>query len=83
MARKLKNFYYTFGTSPSFPFNEGYVIVKGFSREDTAARFMKEYPDEHPDTINCSFIYDEKEWKKDIEKWYKNQKPCAVLSIDD
>lgn len=84
MARKnkLKNFYFTFGTCKTFPYQNGYLIVKATSRETAVARFQRKYADPNDSCINCSFIYSEKEWNDgNVGRHYKE--PIEILSIED
>lgn len=82
MAERLQNFYFTFGSSPSFPFQEGYIIIKATTRDEAVDRFRHDYPDKNNSCVNCSFIYDETEWKEgNIGRYYKE--PFVVLSSED
>jgi hypothetical protein len=78
MPNILKSFYFTFGRSPSFPFQDGYIIVKAMSREEAVDKFQSEYGDPNDSCVNCSFIYDENEWKNNnIQRHY--EKPYVTL----
>jgi len=59
-----KTYYYTFGTDPKFPFQNGWVEVKASSWPEAHAKFRALYPDRHPHTINCSFFYEEDRWQE-------------------
>ena len=82
MANNLQIFYFTFGSSPSFPFQEGYIIVKATSRDEAVKRFRKDYHDKNDSCVNCSFIYDETEWKENNIGRYYNE-PFCILSNED
>ena len=55
-------FFFTFGSSNTFPYQNGYVKVIGESRDDAVAKFRKIYPDINENTVNCAFIYTQEEW---------------------
>lgn len=59
----LKNFYFTFGTDPNLPYQNGYVIVNADNRKNAIQKFRSKYPDRHHGYINCSSIYTEDQWK--------------------
>lgn len=57
-------YYFTFGSSPDFPFQDGWVTVDADTRTEACEIFRQYYPNsKHPDTINCSFIYPEEQFK--------------------
>ncbi len=53
----LPSFFYTFGTSESFPYQKGWVKVKAKDREQADQLFRKYFPDKTPGYLNCSSIY--------------------------
>lgn len=60
---ELKNFFFTFGTDPRLPYQNGYVVVKANDRKEAIFKFRNKYPDRHHGYINCSSIYTEDQWK--------------------
>lgn len=70
----MEKFYFTFGSSSQFPYHGGYLIVKADDRNDAIEKYRKKYPDVNENTVNCAFIYSEKEWNNFLE-W------CEYLSI--
>ena len=59
----LKNYYFTFGTDPNLPYQNGYVIVNADNRKNAIQKFRSQYPDRHHGYINCSSVYTEDQWK--------------------
>ena len=59
----LENYYFTFGTDPNLPYQNGYVIVNADNRKNAIQKFRSKYPDRHHGYINCSSIYTEDQWK--------------------
>lgn len=59
----MKNFYFTFGTSPSFPYQNGWVVVQAPTKLAAINVFCSYYP-RRADCINCSFVYTEEEFKR-------------------
>ena len=59
-----RTYYYTFGTDPSFPFQNGWVEVKATSWPEAHKKFRALYPDRRPNTINCAFFYEENDGRR-------------------
>ena len=72
--KQMQNFYYTFGTSKTFPFQKGWVQVQAEDREQADQLFRSKYPDNFPGYVNCAFVYQEDEFKE-IKKQYENEEP--------
>lgn len=60
----MKNYYYTFGCAPGFPYRNGWVVVKANSWEEAHKKFRARFPDRHKNTLNCAFFYGEERWKQ-------------------
>lgn len=88
---KVKNYYFTFGDSPTYPFKaDQYVLVK--ARDDgQAIRTFKTFFPHNDDifTINCAGYYTQKEWDIHVSSYYKDfatdavKEPAAVLDLTD
>lgn len=74
-AKSLKNqekfimqkFYFTFGSSPTFPFENGWITINADCKSDACKYFTELYPNpKDKDIINCAFIYSEDEFKETI-----------------
>lgn len=74
-------FYFTFGTDPKFPYGiEDYVVVYGTDLGDAIHKFQKKYPNpSRSSAINCTFWYDEDQWKGCCEPYYENKLPSDVI----
>lgn len=74
----MKKFYFTFGSSEKFPYQNGHLIVKARCIEDAVDTFKKKYPDRTEGFMNCSFIYEEWEWKRTI-MYERGEEPKEIL----
>ena len=59
----MEKFYYTFGTDPGFPYQQGWVEVHAANWETAHQIFRSHYPDRHLNTLNCAFFYNETQWR--------------------
>ena len=80
---KVSRFYYTFGSSDQYPFNqEEYVMVEAYSQEEANQIFRKRYPDYNAGVLNCAFCYTEEQFLSAKETYYSGKEPAAVLNRD-
>lgn len=56
-----KKFYFTFGTSLQFPYQNGYVTVDAENLKQAIEKFREHFPDRH-NVVDCSSYYTEEEW---------------------
>ena len=63
VQKTLKNYYFTFGNNPQFPYHDKYLIVKAYNAYQATELFRACYPDRIEGIINCAFIYSEEEWQ--------------------
>lgn len=76
----MKNFYYTFGSDPIFPYRNGWVVVRAASWEEAHQKFRARFPDRHENTLNCSFFYDEEQWANmNPEHTWTGWQCCEVI----
>lgn len=61
MTHKENNqsFFYTFGTSDSFPYKKGWVEVQAPNRGEADKLFRSRFPDRTAGILNCAFVYDQ------------------------
>lgn len=82
----LQNFYITFGSDRAFPFQNTFIIIRSTDEISARKLFPKIYPGRNgSDTLNFSFIYDEREWfgsdgRAPIKSYYNN--PPKVIITD-
>lgn len=63
----LKRYYFTFGTSPEFPFCGGWVIIVAPSLRAAVQIFKAYYPfEQDPEILNCADYYSEESFQ-DLE----------------
>ena len=80
---KVSRFYYTFGSSDQYPYNqEEYVMVEAYSQEEANQIFRKRYPDYNAGVLNCAFCYTEEQFLSAKETYYSGKEPAAVLNRD-
>lgn len=72
----MNNYYFTFGSSESFPFQRGYLIVRAASLNEAIEKFRNKYPDRHEGVVNCSSWYTEEQWNQNT---YKEDKCFGVI----
>ena len=60
----MKTYYFTFGNSPIFPYQRGWVEVRAGSKKQACDIFRAYFPDRITGRINCASIYTEEEWQK-------------------
>lgn len=76
---KHKNFYFTFGTDPKYPYPGCYLIVEAFSKSSAIQRFRKKFPDRHKNVYNAAFCYSQEEWEKYGCAAYYPEGPAEVI----
>ena len=77
---ELENkYYFTFGSSSQFPYQNGYIVVIAEDRHDAVTKYRVKYPDHTEDTINCSEIYSEEEWYSCKGNHYYNREPYEII----
>lgn len=56
----MKKFYYTYGTSPTQPFEGGWTEVIAQDRRQADLLFMAMHPctETSPNTLRCAFVYE-------------------------
>ena len=59
-----ESFYFTFGSSSEFPYRDGYLVVKAYSKPEAVSIFRSYFPDRTEGVVNCAFIYDQEGWEK-------------------
>lgn len=76
----MNRFYFTFGSSSRFPYNNTYLIVIAINVLEAIEKFRNKYPDVDKDIANFSFVYDEKEWKENnMDKYYHKGEAEVIL----
>lgn len=79
-ADGLQCFYYTFGSDPKFPYQNGWVIVAAHDWEEAHEKFRAHFPDRHENTLNCAFFYDARQWQRmDPENNWKGWVCHAII----
>lgn len=59
-----QNYYFTFGNSDKFPYQNGWVVIKAENEEQARRLFKALYPGESEDDfLRCSFVYSQKAWE--------------------
>lgn len=78
----MKNFYFTFGTDPQFPFGPNEIVmVKAANRNMAMRMFDKKYPGQRG-IVNCAFCYPEEEFDTFRDEFYKGVQPSDSIGID-
>lgn len=60
----MNSYFYTFGSDPGFPYQNGWVEIHAASREEANRKFRARFPDRpgHEGTMNYAFCYNEQRW---------------------
>ncbi len=64
----LQKFYFTFGSSLSFPYQDTYVIVMADTEKNAIKKFRERFPDKHKGLVNCAFWYSEEFWHGSVNE---------------
>lgn len=75
-------YYFTFGSSKEFPFQNGYITVEGLSHRDIIRTFRASYPDRTDNVLNCADYYTEAQWDKFAGAYYKDDAPFEELKSE-
>ena len=78
----MSSFYYTFGSDPGFPYQNGWVEVKAASRAEAHQKFRARFPDQpgHEGIMNYSYCYSQKQWTKmDPERNWPGWRLCETI----
>lgn len=79
---KKNRYFFTFGSSDKFPFNNGYLIVKAENIRQAVSLFRAYFPDRTDGVVNCSDYYTEADWDNNVKKYYMGSKPKAIITSD-
>ena len=80
--KQMQSFFYTFGTSSTFPYKKGWVEVQAEDRPQADELFRSRFPDVHKGVLNCSFVYTKDQFIGILEREYEklpNWKICHEL----
>lgn len=75
----MEKWYFTFGSSDKFPYQNTYLIVVASSRDDAIKAFRGKYRDINAGCLNCSCYYSEEQWQAWCEKLYEGMEPMDVI----
>lgn len=78
-----EKFYFTFGNSKNFPYQNTYLVVIARNKSDACKEFRMKYPDRDANKpcLNCSGICDEQTWYKYISKYYTDKEPADIIFV--
>lgn len=60
----MNRYYYTFGDDTGYPFQNGWIIIEADTWEQAHIIFRNNFKCCHEHVLNCSFFYNEQQWKK-------------------
>ena len=60
----MKNYYFTYGSSPQYPFCGGWTVVVAEDKRKAMAAFRAYHEDAKEGVLNCAFVYDQAEMEK-------------------
>ena len=62
----MPKYYFTYGTSNNYPYQNGWTEVVAMNERDAIAKFRSVHPDRSDGIINCSWIYTEEKFKQTL-----------------
>lgn len=81
-AAQPKNFYFTFGTDPRYPFGyNDYVLILCKDARTACKLFDAVHPPRTEGIMNCAFMYGEEQWEKGVKEHYQGREPIEVISV--
>lgn len=60
---KTERFYFTFGSDPTFPYQNGWLVIEAPNEQIARNIFASLYPNPDGPTLRCAFVYPESVWK--------------------
>lgn len=79
----MKNFYFTFGTNPQFPYGlNQFVIAEAVNKNMAMRMFKAKYPGPNEELVNCAFCYTEEEFDKFRNEHYSGVKPSDIIRVN-
>lgn len=60
----IKRFFFTYGTSPDYPFRGGWTEVRALNFKQAVGIFKAHHPCTHGNVLNCADYYTEEEFEK-------------------
>ena len=60
----MNNYYFTYGTSPQYPFCGGWTVVVAEDKRKATIAFRAYHEDAAAGVLNCAFVYDQAEMEK-------------------
>ncbi len=73
--------YFTFGSSKKFPYQNTYLIVMASSETEALLKFSKKHPNPARGLVNCAFWYSRKWW--DMNPQYEGTDPAEIIGSDE
>lgn len=80
---ELRNFYFTFGSDPEFPYGrDDYVLIMCRDEGEACRLFNAVHPKRHKTNVmNCAFMYNEKQWEIGVQKYYRDTEPIETIIV--
>ena len=75
----MERYYFTFGNSEQFPYQNTYLVVISSDRMDALQAFREKHPDVNEGTFNFSSQFSEDKWPEIWKKHYEGQTPAEIL----
>lgn len=75
----LKNFYFTFGSDPLYPYQNTYLIVKAKDKHEAIRKFRAKYKDRKENVYNACDCYPPESWEGSLNQKYYPEAPAEVI----
>lgn len=79
-----QKYYFTFGSSPLYPYQDGYLTITADNEAQARLAFGYRYPNRADGNgLNFAFVYDSEKWENNCKKYYPNQLPIKEFNAED
>ena len=75
----LKNYYFTFGSDPLYPYQNTYLIVKAKDRHEAIRKFRAKYKDRNENVYNACDCYPPESWEGSLNQKYYPEAPAEII----
>lgn len=78
-----KNFYFTFGSDPAYPYGRDDYVKITCADEGTACKLFNALHPKRPghNVMNCAFMYNQIQWDSEVKQWYEGREPIQEVTV--
>lgn len=75
----MERYYFTFGSSEQFPYQNTYLVIIASDQSDALKTFREKFPDVGAGKDNYTFCFSEEEWWEKQAKYYEDRVPADII----